>query len=695
MKKIPDIRAGLLAMALMMSSSGFFANEARGQGRSPAGGRADSCATFTIETDTLVVLADVVREHVDTFEITAPAEGYYRISARVGYNSGNEQINESFYLLVRNAGGELQYPVFGNIEDGARRYQIVQDDSVDGNHWAVRSAGLFYFSAGQNTIELHHYADIAQDFDQFVNCGPTSIPRNCERSGDTVKILGPQSIRISIFFLTLACLDLDLTLRADTDSAITVNGSPAGAVVAGNRFSYTLTYSNFGPSTAREVVLRDTIPGVLQVQDFSPRAPDARESNVLTWRYDSLAVGFSGSITFTALAPENVATQPFPLYSGSEIFAPNDTLPDNNRASTLVYVVLPPPPPENFDLAITKQASVDTTRPDSTHTYTLAIRNNGPAAAEKFTVQDTVPAFVAISGAVPPATQANGRVLSWELGPLPADSSLMLSYAATVATNIPDLPAQLANVATVSAELDTFPDNDQATTRVVVQAPPPPPPMHLDLDLQKAASVSAVPPGGTFDYTLSITNHGPATAESFVLADTLPQAVSASNFSIRFSERDGQILRWLLGPLAPGAGMTITYDAAVATSLQPGTRSLINFSGVSSAKDTVSGNNFASASVIVDLAGECFLDQNVFRPGVEDALGINFELQQAGFLTVNIHDLAGSHLITLERRPYDAGIHRLEWNGLTKNGLPAGGGLYVVTLKTETFTCWKKFMVVR
>jgi hypothetical protein len=113
------------------------------------------------------VRADIGEEgynslNVGSFEIRKA--GYYRISAEAWFNSGDDQRNESFYILVRHTNGTISSPRDGN----AGVYMVVEDEA-GAPHTSTRDCGTFYLDAGTNTIDLHHYAKIASLYPQFVN----------------------------------------------------------------------------------------------------------------------------------------------------------------------------------------------------------------------------------------------------------------------------------------------------------------------------------------------------------------------------------------------------------------------------------------------------------------------------------------------------------------------------------------------
>lgn len=87
------------------------------------------------------------------------------------------------------------------------------------------------------------------------------------------------------------------------DLAITKSAEP-DPVAAGGIITYTLTYSNLGPSEALTVTIVDTLPdnvSFLEIIEENP-ATDGfdQDGQILTWDLDSLANGQGGSIVFTA-----------------------------------------------------------------------------------------------------------------------------------------------------------------------------------------------------------------------------------------------------------------------------------------------------------------------------------------------------------------------------------------------------------
>ncbi len=123
------------------------------------------------------------------------------------------------------------------------------------------------------------------------------------------------------------------------------------------------------------------------------------------------------------------------------------------------------------DLQVVKSDSPDPVQSGNALTYTLAIKNNGPATATNVVVTDTLPgavSFVSSTPGAPTCTQSSG-VLTCNLGNLSASTTTTVTVRVTVA---PGTAGQIVNRATVSSDtFDTVPGNNQDTEPTLVVNP--------------------------------------------------------------------------------------------------------------------------------------------------------------------------------------------------------------------------------
>ena len=109
--------------------------------------------------------------------------GYYKVTATIWYNSGDDQRNESLFILVKGSDGVLRGPQDPN----AGPYKVVPDDPGP-PHVAARNAGTFYFTEGINVLQAHHYWTISTAFPEFLN-GPITGPESVYTMGFKLEFL--------------------------------------------------------------------------------------------------------------------------------------------------------------------------------------------------------------------------------------------------------------------------------------------------------------------------------------------------------------------------------------------------------------------------------------------------------------------------------------------------------------------------
>jgi hypothetical protein len=82
---------------------------------------------------------------------------------------------------------------------------------------------------------------------------------------------------------------------------------------------------------------------------------------------------------------------------------------------------------------------------------------------------------------------------------------------------------------------------------------------------------------------------------------------------------------------------------------------------------------------------------NPFNP----TTNITFDLPKNDFVTLEIFDLQGRHIITLVNNKLNAGVHNYTWNGRDQNDHLVTSGIYLCTIKTGTFSATQKMAFVK
>ena len=158
--------------------------------------------------------------------------------------------------------------------------------------------------------------------------------------------------------------------------------------------------------------------------------------------------------------------------------------------------------------------------------FTVRVTNNGPSTATGVQVSDSLNSVFTpgSSGAITPAGLCSfvGQTLSCSLGSLSVGQSVTITYPVSVAASVP-AQFNVANTASVtSSSFDPNLSNNNSThlTNICAQA---------DIRVAKTgpATVSAGS-ASVFQYTLTVTNGGPANAVNVAIDDPIPSGFVVS-----------------------------------------------------------------------------------------------------------------------------------------------------------------------
>lgn len=248
--------------------------------------------------------------------------------------------------------------------------------------------------------------------------------------------------------------DLELSKSANKDS-----------VQIGQTISYLLKVINNGPDPASDIILSDILPNFLSATDFSLQ-PNSVKQDTLFWQFDSLAVGDSIAVSFTARVEESIPSLPSQIRNIARVTAPLDINSDNSAAIALVTAI-----PVRYDLEITKSASIDTVRPGATLRYTLEITNRGPDTAENVTIQEIQPEFVDFLDFNTQPSSISQDTLFWQVDSLIFGELLKITIDAKVGEIKLTDPLQITNNVLVTAIDDVNSANNTASASITVLPP--------------------------------------------------------------------------------------------------------------------------------------------------------------------------------------------------------------------------------
>ena len=348
--------------------------------------------------------------------------------------------------------------------------------------------------------------------------------------------------------------DHPVDVTPDVEIWVTKTGS-ASPVIPGEPMTYSLTITNNGPSDAENVVVTDTLPAEVTFDSASPVPTSG--PNPLVWNLGTLPADESRDILVTVTVNSNV-TAGFTNTVVVTTTTPGDD-PGNNEDDHPVDVVA------SADLAITKSDSPDPVVPGETLIYTLVYTNYGPSDAANVVVADTLPAEVTFVAADPPQT-SGPNPLTWNLGTVAAGDSGQIVITTTVNS---DVTAPFTNTVVITSDTsDDNPDNntDEESTLPLIPG----------MELVKTVLPGAAVPNMPFTYVIAITNTGYVTLDPLILTDTLPgldfHYVAGSATPSEPSLIAPPLLVWPdLGPLDPGASISVTFVVTVTPGLTLGT----------------------------------------------------------------------------------------------------------------------------
>ena len=315
-------------------------------------------------------------------------------------------------------------------------------------------------------------------------------------------------------------------------------------VFAASNLTYTISVTNFGPSSASSVVVTDALPA--GVTFVSASGNGVTNAGVVNWNLGILANGQVSNLTVTVTAPASGS-----LTNTANVTSPtSDPVPTNNVTPPVITVVTP-----LADLQAGKigPAAVFAA---SNLTYTISVTNFGPSSASSVVVTDALPVgvtFVSASG----GGTTNSSAVNWNLGTLANGQVSNVTVTVTAPAS-----GSLTNTANVSSPTGDPTPTNNVTPPVITSVTP-----VADVGLGKIGPASVFA-ASNLTYTISVTNFGPSSASSLVVTDALPVGVIFVSASGGGTTNAG-VVNWNLGTLVNGqvSNVTVTVTAPASGSL--------------------------------------------------------------------------------------------------------------------------------
>ncbi len=207
------------------------------------------------------------------------------------------------------------------------------------------------------------------------------------------------------------------------------------------------------------------------------------------------------------------------------------------------------------NLVLTLTGSPHVVDPGQTVTYTATVRNNGPDTATGVRLRDWIPAKADFVSATAAQGSCTGlRPVACSLGSLASSTSTTATITVTARRG-----GWMVDQARVWADQrDQHPFNNVRIVRTFVH------PTRADVGVTIAVSPRPAHVGQNVTYTLTVRNHGPASATGVVARDWLPEKTTFVSSSASQGSCSGtRPVVCSIGTLAPGATATVTVVAGV------------------------------------------------------------------------------------------------------------------------------------
>ena len=205
--------------------------------------------------------------------------------------------------------------------------------------------------------------------------------------------------------------------------------------------------------------------------------------------------------------------------------------------------------------SVTNSVDKTTANVGDTVTYTINITNTGSINATDLMVTDDWPVGITyVSSSADKGSYDNSSTI-WTVGNLNTGASAKLTITATVAkragVTILDNMVRVSKVDQTDNEMP----KQTANASFTVQS--------ADLTITNTVDNAAPNQQGNINYTINLTNDGPADATGVVVYDALPQGVTYVSSSTNQGSYDSKSGNWTVGNVANGASAKLTVTASV------------------------------------------------------------------------------------------------------------------------------------
>jgi uncharacterized repeat protein (TIGR01451 family) len=350
------------------------------------------------------------------------------------------------------------------------------------------------------------------------------------------------------------------------------------SVVPGTSNTYTITVTNNGPSTISNFTLTDSLPTALLNPVFTPSSGTYNSTTGL-WNGLTLASGNSVTITLTGTIDPTATGSISNTVSVSPPSGLSDSNSSNNSATDTDTLT------PQVDLSVSQTDNKTSIVPGTSNTYTITVTNNGPSTISSLTLTNAIPAGLLNPVFTPSSGTYNSSSGVWNGLTLASGNSVTITLEGTID---PTATGSISNIVSVSPPSGVSDTNSSNNTATDIDTLTP----QVDLSVTQTDNKTSVTPGTSNTYTITVTNNGPSTINSFTLTDSIPAALLNATFGTPSSgsyNRSSGL--WDGLNLASGNSVTITLSGTIDPTATGSISNTVSVSPLSGVSETNSANN--------------------------------------------------------------------------------------------------------
>jgi uncharacterized repeat protein (TIGR01451 family)/fimbrial isopeptide formation D2 family protein len=295
--------------------------------------------------------------------------------------------------------------------------------------------------------------------------------------------------------------------------------------VPGGSLTYTIVVSNAGPSDVIGATVSDPIPAQIGSWAWTCTSTGGATcagsgGSISTAFSDTVDMPAGSTITYTVVAQVR-SSATGDLANTVTVTPPagvTDPTPGNNTATDTDTA------DSQADLSVTKDDGVSQYVPGGSLTYTIVVSNAGPSDVIGATVSDPIPAQIgswawtctSTGGATCAGSGGSISTAFSDTVDMPVGSTITYTVVAQVRSSA---TGDLANTVTVTPPAGVTDPTPGNNTAIDTDTADP----QADLSITKVASpVGYYLPGSTIEYTIVVTNNGPADVTGVLVEDYMP-----------------------------------------------------------------------------------------------------------------------------------------------------------------------------